>query len=335
MNKELKSAIVGCGGIAQVHAEALQNLGFSKLTAFADIRPERAQAMAQKYGGNAYKSLEEMLVKEDFDVLHICTPHYLHVPMALMGLKKGLYVFMEKPPAMTREEFAELKASDGIERLGICFQNRYNQSVQYLRKLLSDNTYGKPLGARAFVTWFRDSSYYTESGWRGSLATEGGGALINQSIHTLDLLVYLLGTPHQVEASTANHHLKGVIEVEDTLEAYIDFGEKQASFYVTTAFCANSPVMLEIVCEEATIRMEETEVTIFLKDGSKEQLSFKKSSTVGKDYWGAGHEACIGNFYRCIGSDERFPVMVSDIEETANLMYGIYQSAAEHRVISL
>ena len=335
MDKQLKSAIVGCGGIAQVHAEALKNLNLSKLTAFADIKPERCLAMAQKYGGNPYKSLEEMLCKEEIDVLHICTPHYLHVPMAALALKKGLHVFMEKPPAISRKEFDFLKACDGIEHLGICFQNRYNQSVQYLKKLLSENTYGKALGARAFVTWFRDKAYYTESGWRGALATEGGGALINQSIHTLDLLVYLLGTPIQVEASVSNHHLKGVIEVEDTVEAYIDFGDQQAIFYATTAFSDNSPVMVEIVCEQATIRMEETEVTIFHKDEKKEQFSFQRTATVGKNYWGAGHEACIGDFYHCILSGEKFPIQLADIERTAKLMYGIYQSAAEHQTVTL
>ena len=180
MNKR-KSAIVGCGGIAQVHAKALRDGDYAELAACADIRPERAETMAQQYGGKAYSSLEEMLDGEAIDVLHICTPHSLHTPMAKEAVRRGIQVFTEKPPVISREQWAEFSAlGEGKVRVGICFQNRYNRSVRYLEELLASGKPGKVLGARAFVTWRRDAPYYTESGWRGSLQTEGGGVLINQ-----------------------------------------------------------------------------------------------------------------------------------------------------------
>ena len=138
--------------------------------------------------------------------------------MARLAAEKGIHVFTEKPPVMDRAQWADFQALEHAPvRVGVCFQNRYNASVQLLRRLLDSGRPGKLLGARAFVTWKREAPYYTESGWRGSLATEGGGVLINQSIHTMDLLVQFLGRPRQVEASIANHHLKGVKDVEDTM----------------------------------------------------------------------------------------------------------------------
>ena len=103
MNKR-KSAIVGCGGIAQVHAKALRDGDYAELAACADIRPERAETMAQQYGGRAYSSLEEMLDGEAIDVLHICTPHSLHTPMAKEAVRRGIQVFTEKPPVISREQ---------------------------------------------------------------------------------------------------------------------------------------------------------------------------------------------------------------------------------------
>lgn len=124
--------------------------------------------------------------------MHICTPHYLHVPMAVYGLTHGVHVFMEKPPVISGEQLAQLEeaVAGSDRRLGLCFQNRYNPSVQEVKKLLASGEAGRIRGARGLVTWSRGREYYTESGWRGSLATEGGGALINQSVHTLDLLAY-------------------------------------------------------------------------------------------------------------------------------------------------
>src|SRR5699024_8126204 len=118
------------------------------------------------------------------------------------------------------------------------------------------------------------------------------GVLINQSIHTLDLLVQFLGKPIWTEASMHNHHLKGVIEVEDTLEAYIEFEQCPVCFYATNAYSCNAPVLIELACEHATIRMEETNLTIIDKDGCRNEVDFYRDNG-GKSYWGSGHNTCI------------------------------------------
>lgn len=335
--KRLKCAIVGCGSIAQVHAAVLRQQETAELLAFADIRPERAEALVKSCGGRAYSSLEELLAQERIDVLHICTPHYLHAPMAKLAAEQGIHVFTEKPPVITESQWQEFKALKDKVRVGICFQNRYNPEVRLLRDLLAEGKPGRLLGARAFVTWKREAPYYIESGWRGALATEGGGALINQSIHTMDLLGWFLGRAEKVDASLSNHHLKNVIEVEDTFEARIDFHGVPALFFASTGHCQDSPVLLELVCENAVLRMEGREATIAWKDGSKERrdLASLASPAVGKSYWGGSHELCINDFYTSLLEGTPFQNDIPGVTDTLELMLAAYRSAREHKEIFL
>ena len=335
---DFRVGVVGCGGIAQVHGAVLQHLEGVELVACADIRPERAQAFAENFGGKAYDSMEAMLEGEQLDAVHLCTPHYLHTPMAKLAVERGLHVFTEKPPVINREQWEQFQELEKAPvRVGVCFQNRYNRSVGLMKDVLRSGKAGKVLGARAFVTWHREAPYYTESGWRGALDTEGGGVLINQSVHTLDLLGQFLGRADRVEAVMANHHLKNVIQVEDMMEAYLQFGEASALFYATTAYCADSPVLVEVVCENATLRMEEQEVTLTWKDGTKEhfQLAAPKSPATGKAYWGASHGLCIADFYNCVRENQPFRNDIPGIRDTAELMLAMYESSREHKVVEL
>lgn len=330
--EKVRCAVVGCGSIAQVHGQVLHEMEDVEITAFADCILSRAQEMAEKFGGQAYASLEELLEKERPQVVHLCTPHYMHTPMAKICAERGVHVFTEKPPVISREQWAEFAALQDKVRVGVCFQNRYNRSVRLFHELLQSGRPGRLLGARAFVTWRRDAPYYTESGWRGSLATEGGGALINQSIHTLDLLVQFFGRAAGVEASMANRHLQGIIEVEDTLEATIDFGGRRAIFYATTAHCTNSPVLLELVCENCTMRMEEENVSLYWADGGTEHRTLPPADRArGKSYWGNSHGLCIRDFYRCLREEREFGNDIPGVRDTVELMLDVYDSARRRR----
>lgn len=322
----LRCAIVGCGSIAGVHAKALSSMPEAELLAYADIRPERAGAMAGEFGGRAYGSLEELLERESIDVLHICTPHCLHTPMAKAAADRGIHVFTEKPPVIDRAQWEELRGLGEKVRVGVCFQNRYNGSTRACRELLSSGRPGKVLGSRGFVTWRREAPYYTESGWRGSLATEGGGALINQAVHTLDLMACFLGPGEVLGASLANRHLKGVVEVEDTLEATLDFNGARGLFYAATSYCVDAPIIFELECENATLRLEGERFTRFWRDGRIEQEDFTAAAP-GKAYWGSSHRRCIEDFYRCVQSGERFMNDLSGVGDTVELMLDIYEEA--------
>lgn len=322
----LRAAIVGCGSIAKTHASVLNEIEEAQLVAFADIQFSRAEAMAQQFGGNAYHSLSQMLCKEKIDILHICTPHYLHVPMIQAALKNNIGVFTEKPPAINREAWGKLKALDVKQEVGICFQNRYNKNVQYLKKLLKEDTTGKILSARAFLTWNRNKEYYETSGWRGKVTTEGGSTLINQAIHTLDLLLYFMGTPIQMECNMSNHHLKNVIETEDTLEAMLTFPSAKAVLYATTAYDADEPVIIEFRCEHKTIRLEGQELYIKEPSGQIKSYSFDQETvTNGKKYWGNGHHDCIQDFYRRRIEGKGPFIGVKEVDTTMNTMFSMYE----------
>lgn len=326
----MKIGIIGCGGIAVTHAKCIIRLSGLELIAYADNKLERAEAFAKEYGGTAYASMEEMIEKESLDAIHICTPHYLHAPMAIYGLKQGLHVFMEKPPVITRVQWTQLKeaAAGARGQLGLCFQNRYNPSLIKAKELITSGVAGKVIGARGIVTWNRKAEYYTQSDWRGRLDYEGGGALINQSIHTLDLLHYLVGQPLQsVDAVITNHHLKGVIEVEDMMSAYVRYPEAVVCFYVTTAYTADSAPIIEVNCERMVIRIEDSKVTCYHRNGVEEQISVEERLGFGKGYWGSGHEDCMDAFYESIRENKPFALNPEAMEETVLLMLGAYEAA--------
>lgn len=333
----LRVGVVGCGNIGKIHAMALQKRKDVRICGFADVRMERAQAYAGAYTGGAagsYGSLEELLGKEQPDVIHICTPHDCHVPMAVKTLAFGAHVFMEKPPAISREEFALLEGAQAGSRgrVGVCFQNRYNETTQRVSALLQQGRLGTLRGGRAFVTWNRTAPYYTESGWRGTKAREGGGVLINQAVHTLDLLLQWMGTPVLVEASACNHHLPGVIEVEDTLEAWMTFesGEDpvRACLYATNAYVSDAPVLIELTGTGGTVRVEGDAVYFRTRPEETWTVWQSQGGTVpGKDYWGRGHEACIADFYESLEGDRPYQNDLDSVKNTFETMMRIYEAA--------
>jgi UDP-N-acetyl-2-amino-2-deoxyglucuronate dehydrogenase len=323
MDKPLiKSAIVGSGSIAAVHAPLIGATGQTTLVACADIILERAQRLANTYQARAYDSLEAMLDHEDIDVLHICTPHALHVPMAQQAHRKGIRVFMEKPPVTTRQQWQELTQLDAT--LGVCFQNRYNRNYRHLQQVVQSGVAGKVLGARAYVAWYRDEDYYSKSGWRGTWALEGGGALINQSIHTLDLLVNLLGPHTSVDTGMGNRHLRGVIEVEDTVDARIAFGDAVVIFYATNAAACGSPVQIYVDCEKGTFSLEDNRFRATWRNGRTEDITFEQADALGKDYWGSGHAACINDYYNAVKNNQPAPIGIEAVKNTVSLLLDMY-----------
>lgn len=320
--------LVGCGAIARVHVAVLHSLPEVQLCACCDIKRDRAEELARENCCAVYENYAEMLEKEKPDVVHLCVPHYLHVPMAEEAAERGIAVFTEKPPAIDRDQWARLRRVAEKVPVGICFQNRYNPNIRAAREMIGSGAYGALTGARAFVTWHRDAPYYLDSGWRGRLATEGGGALINQAIHTLDLLVWIMGKPEKAEGLLGNHHLAGQTEVEDTAAVYMLLGGRPALLYASNAYAADAPVMIEFRLEKATLRLEGNELDIMTPEGT-EHRTFTVPETLGKGYWGNGHLPCIADFYRSLEERRAYQNNVDSVADTMEVLMQVYEKGRE------
>lgn len=327
MSRKFRVAVVGCGNIAQLHAACLTEEASARIVAAVDTKIERAEALALPHGAEAFMSYSQMLTEIKPDVVHLCTPHYLHAEMAMEAAKAGVAVFTEKPPAMNRAGWNVLTAASDLMAVGICFQNRYNPNVQETLKRLNAGEFGSVRGARSSVYWMRDADYYNDD-WHGTWSKEGGGALINQAIHTLDLMNLFVNRPvSDVKGSMSNRSLNAVIEVEDTLEAYIDYGGVPAMFFATNAYSTNAPVLIELDCERARVVLEGSDLIIHWLDRDSEVVNLQSGLDTGfKDYWGKGHATCIADFYHALSERLPVPIGIEAVASTMELVYRIYES---------
>ena len=243
--------IVGYGAIGPVHAEILANLNNVKIYAVCDIVRERADECAKKYNCKAYYDFDECIKDKQIDYVHICTPHYLHFEMITKALDAGKSVVVEKPAVMKKDELGILFNKYDVTKIYPIVQNRTNICVQKICELISSNEYGSLIGIKGILTWNRDKKYYNSASWRGTKAYEGGGVLINQAVHTLDLMSFFAGEAQSVVAHADNISLKDVIEVEDTVNAHISYKSgAKGIFYATNAYSANSSIQLELDFEK-------------------------------------------------------------------------------------
>jgi len=336
--KELHAAVIGCGLISKNHLKALKNVMQARCVAVCDIEREKAEEAAKTYGiGKIYTDYHELLADPDIDVVHICTPHFLHAQMAEDAFHAGKHVLCEKPMALSSDDARRMIAARDAagKQLAVCFQNRYNEASIYMKGLMESGRLGAVLGGRGQVTWNRKAEYYTQSPWRGRWATEGGGVLINQAIHTFDLLKWLTVPVKTVEARISTMRLKEAIEVEDTADILMtgEHGERLL-FYASNCYVKNAPVELEIICERGSVKMTGNVVTTE-EDGQVTSKDYSSGSILGKDYWGSGHGFLISDFYRCIQSGERFPVSGEEAIVSVELLEAVYRSAREGRPVSL
>lgn len=322
----LRVALVGCGTVSANHLHALSSDPRVRIVALCDLRIERAETRRREYAPQAavYTDYHEMLRSVPLDVVHITTPHYLHVPMATEALERNIHVFLEKPLGISTQQIDELLAAEqrSTARVTVCFQNRFNDSTEIARRIAEED--GGVLNACASVFWYRDVPYYTESGWRGAWETEGGGVMINQAIHTIDLLCQFLGRPVSVTATTANHHLQGVIEVEDSCEGLIRFaGEGQACFYATTAAIGCDDTRLLLVTAHHRIQICGEYLTV---DGVPQKTEIQTDDIVGKPCYGTGHRRLIQRFYTFLLEGGENPVTVESAQHALRILLAAYRS---------
>lgn len=299
----IKTALVGLGAIYEIHKNAILSIPYAQITAVCDIDLERANSQAAKLSCNSYTNYDEMLEKEKPDVVHICTPHYLHTQMACKALKHDAFVFLEKPVGLYYEEALEVKKAQEESGKVVCvsLQNRYNETSKKILEIIQSGTLGKLVGIRSVLTWRRTNEYYTQSDWRGKLHLEGGALLMNQAIHTLDLMnLFADSKPSLVEASIANRANKGIINEEDTAEVFIEYENGvRGIFFGTNAFTQNMPHSIELNFEKGELSLYRDSLYMYTNCETK-CLCSDDIMRGEKSYWGLGHRFLIHDFYEFI-----------------------------------
>jgi len=312
----MKNAIIGLGSIGRVHTKVVREL-FGNPTAVCDIDTDK---FADHADSTQYTDYKMMLDEVCPDVVHVCTPHYLHAEMIIECLRRDINVLCEKPMCIKREEIAEILAAEKASsaKLGICLQNRYNAPNAYVKDYMADK---EILSATGNVVWHRDAAYYNSGAWRGKWATEGGGVLINQALHTLDLLQWISGMPESVTATVDNLTLKDEIEVEDTAFALYS-GGAEFSFFATLGSRKDFGVEMTFRTKESTVKVLTDSVMI-----NGETVSFEKNDSVyGKLCYGTGHKRLIEDFYNCVLNGKPFAIDGSEGAKVIKLILGVYES---------
>jgi UDP-N-acetyl-2-amino-2-deoxyglucuronate dehydrogenase len=251
--------IVGCGVIGPTHAEAIAAVEMAKLVACCDIVPEKARALSERFGGVPwYTDYEEMLEKqEDLQAVCVCTPSGLHAPVAIAAAQAGKHILCEKPLDITLRAIDEMIAAAdkyGVKLAGV-FQNRTLASSRRVREAVRTGKLGKLVLGDCYQKYFRSHEYYASGEWRGTWELDGGGALMNQGVHGLDLLLWIMGNAKRVNAQCRT--LARNISVEDTAVAIVEFENRAlGTIEGTTSVTPGYGMRLEISGTQGTIKWE-------------------------------------------------------------------------------
>lgn len=343
LNK-LRAGIIGCGNVYHMHARALKKLDMVELIAVCDVKEDRVETAKKEYGVIGYSNYEEMFATENLDVVHICLPHYLHESATISAAKHGINVLTEKPMSISvesAERMIEASKLAGI-KLGVIFQNRYTNGAKTLKNLIETKQLGKILAGKCQVTWSRNDEYYSKSDWKGTWEKEGGGVIIDQAIHTLDLINWLLNEePISVEATIRSRaHEK--VEVEDFAEGIIKYdGGTIISFMANNYYSFDAPVEVEFHTEKAVVRITGARLQVDFFDGKESLIAdipeddYLKNGIVTKTYWGTGHVVQIEEFYHHVLGKKDFLVPGEEALKIQKIVAGIYQSARINREVKL
>lgn len=307
----LKIGFIGCGRILEMHGNSVMRIRDAEVVAVCDSIESRALDASLKYGGKVYTDYELMLKNENLDIVHLCLPHYLHSEVGFVAAKHNIHVLTEKPLDVSVERAQSLidACEDANVKLGVIFQNRYRKTNEKMREMIQSGDFGSILGARMFLSWQRTEEYYRQTPWKGFWSSEGGGVVIDQAIHTLDFINWVLGGDIlSVDAFVANRH-HPTIEVEDIAEGSITYREGyQFNFHAFNYYSYDAEVFAEVQTEKAVFRMIGSQLEIISNSGEivRNDISMNdvlENQSLGKAYWGTTHHEQISEFYEYVEGD--------------------------------
>jgi UDP-N-acetyl-2-amino-2-deoxyglucuronate dehydrogenase len=307
--------LIGGGNITETHARAARAIPGVEISAIHGSNSEKIAHLCHEHGGTPYQDFDAFLKHRPMDLVVIGSPSGLHAEQGMAAAREGLHVLTEKPIEITtaRADALIAAAKQSNVQLGVIFQDRMKPHIRQLKNWLEQGLLGKILFLDARVKWYRPPEYYANSHWRGTLALDGGGALINQGVHTVDLLLWLLGDVLRVQARTATLFHK--IEAEDTAVATLEFASGALGvFHATTAAYPGYPRRVEISGTEGTVILEHDRIfganlqntpaaatlSAALADlmASAKDLNQSASSATVSDF--RGHQAILEDFLAAI-----------------------------------
>lgn len=266
----MKFGIIGAGMIGRFHAQAITDMKNGALHSVFDLNQERAEALAEDFGSKAYSDMNSFLADAELEIVTVGTPSGAHLDPTLAALNAGKHAIVEKPLEITTERIDQLTAAAKAngKTLAAVLNRRFHPGMDAFKKATEEKRFGTLASASAYIKWYRDQAYYDSAGWRGTWALDGGGALMNQSIHTVDALLYLAGPVKRVTANTALlAHER--IEVEDHCVALLEF-ENGARGVIEASTCTWSKDG-----HPARVQLSGTEGSVFLADEAFEIWDFQ------------------------------------------------------------
>jgi UDP-N-acetyl-2-amino-2-deoxyglucuronate dehydrogenase len=330
--------LIGSGNITQTHARAAQAIPNVKIAAIYGTNPQTVATLAAEHQAKAYLDFPAFLAHKPMDLVILGTPSGLHAQQGIAAAKHGLHVLTEKPlDITTKNADALIAAADKANvKLAVIFQDRLKPNIQRLKHWLDRGLLGKILLVDARVKWYRPPDYYSKSKWRGTFALDGGGALINQAIHTVDLVLYLVGNVARLQARTGTVLHK--IEAEDTAVATLEFANGAVgTLLATTAAYPGYPRRIEISGTEGTVILEQDRIIAAdfrnppndLASISSGDSNQSASSAAVTDF--SGHKAILEDFLRAVANNTQPVCDGREGRRSLALVEKIYAAARQPR----
>ena len=340
--------IIGCGMISDFHAAAILELEHGQLVGVSSRNADNAKRLTDKYNVEGYSDYNELLKRSDLDIVCICTPSGAHLEPAIATAEAGKHVVVEKPLEITLQRCDEIiQACDetGVQLCAI-FNSRFTEGAELVKSTIESGRFGKLTLGDAYVKWYRSQEYYDSGGWRGTWDLDGGGALMNQSIHAIDLLQYFMGPVKSVQAFTDTlAHER--IEVEDVAVAALRF--KNGALGVIEGTTATYPGMFkktEICGTKGTAILEEEDIVkwefeLELPEDSQIREKFTQQTDTGggasdpRAINHANHRRQLENLINGLENDASILVDGREGRKAVEIILAIYQSSREGRIVEL
>jgi UDP-N-acetyl-2-amino-2-deoxyglucuronate dehydrogenase len=354
MAEQLRFGIIGCGVIGATHAQAIGSVPDAGLIAVADVIPERARQLAAQYGVTPYAAAQEMLERERLDVVAVCTPSGQHGETACQVMRTGRHVVVEKPMEITHEAMAQMlrvQRECGV-KLAVISQHRFDPASKQVHALAQQGAFGRLVLGNAQIPWWRSQQYYDSGAWRGTWELDGGGVLMNQGIHSIDVLQWLMGPVSSVYAHTAT--LAHRMQTEDVAVAVLRFANGAlGTLSGTTGAYPGLGTRIEIYGDRGSAVIADDLLAVLRLATDGEEVSAYGANREQRSEAGAiqteqpsaasdpsaigiaSHVAQIADMVQAIRDDRPPLVDGEEGRRPVEIILGVYESARTHQEVSI